>query len=486
MNETPIQNPPVQQPPIQRRKKIILLSAVLLILVAAVFLLISYLKGDKPITIIDDTPRIENYAATVENDMPECSLTTIDYPESAFSIGVPNGWLYGVNDGTVSIMEDETNTTAALLYTAKLQKDLTTKDFLQAYSRVLIQTLEEQKSTLDIQDIQELENEVNANITVKAGEYNLKGKMSALKSGDFVTFKTYWAPVEIYEQREDILKQVCGCFARKRVITDDMLAAQNKEEVAQQLPEGFKTYKGKYFQLNMPSDFKAEERSNDKMTNIDLLKSDQRTVLMYAYTTKVEGEHTPKSWVEKLIPEMQGLTDMVITDGPVLHSHILGNNIQEFTFTGKMQGTPIAGKLTVGIYQPPHLGAAPKHSSAFWIGQLTTADKWEGVKDTLQKMQDSLTIIKEGVIRKSTLLPITTPTETTKSSTIANSKAYITSLTAESQDKWIEGIGQYEPVSSPSTGQTYNVPINSWSSLGPEGKGYYKLLPDNSLEKLQY
>ena len=463
-----------------KHKKSIIISILLILIVALLGAL--YLTESLE-TILKDLGigRDEYYAETVENDNPSCSFKRIEYPENAFSIGVPNGWYYAVESGTVSIMEDETNTTAVLIYTAKLQQELTKEDFLNTFSKILKETAEEGGGTFEMQEIQEVEeseDEIYADVIAQINEYDIKGKMHVSKTKDFVTFKVYWAPAEIFEERESFLKEISGCFARTKVLTDDILAAKPKEEVEKETPEGFKRYKGKYFQLDIPSDFKVDR---EQKNSIDLVRSDQRTVFTYTYTTELKGEYTPRSWVEEMFSQIKEIKDVTLTDGEVLPSQILGYSVQEFNLSGSMQGTPLVAKITVGVYQPPY----SEYRSAFAIGQMSTTEIWENVKDNLQKMQDSLTFVDSSIIRKNTLLPIVDPTENLRAPITVQSSAYQKGLVTESSEKWVEGMRGYETLSSPSTDLAYQVPINSWSLYGPEGSGYYRQLADGTFEKLQ-
>lgn len=51
-------------------------------------------------------------------------------------------------------------------------------------------------------------------------------------------------------------------------------------------------------------------------------------------------------------------------------------------------------------------------------------------------------------------------------------------------DKWTEAIMGYENVYSPTTGDHYEAPLNSYSETGPDGPGYYRSVP-NGYEKLE-
>lgn len=51
-------------------------------------------------------------------------------------------------------------------------------------------------------------------------------------------------------------------------------------------------------------------------------------------------------------------------------------------------------------------------------------------------------------------------------------------------ENWSEAILGYENVYSPSTGEHYMAPLNSYWAGGPEGGGYYRELPGGGYEKL--
>ena len=53
-------------------------------------------------------------------------------------------------------------------------------------------------------------------------------------------------------------------------------------------------------------------------------------------------------------------------------------------------------------------------------------------------------------------------------------------------EKWSEAILGYENVYSPTTGEHYQAPLNSYWESGPDGGGYYRELPGGGFEKLEY
>ncbi len=53
-------------------------------------------------------------------------------------------------------------------------------------------------------------------------------------------------------------------------------------------------------------------------------------------------------------------------------------------------------------------------------------------------------------------------------------------------EKWSEAILGYENVYSPTTGEHFQAPLNSYWESGPDGGGYYRELPGSDYEKLEY
>ncbi len=53
-------------------------------------------------------------------------------------------------------------------------------------------------------------------------------------------------------------------------------------------------------------------------------------------------------------------------------------------------------------------------------------------------------------------------------------------------EKWSEAILGFENVYSPTTGDHFLAPINSYWETGPDGGGYYRSVPGGGFEKLEY
>jgi hypothetical protein len=483
----------VKTPPKKFNKKFLILAGVLLALIFLMGTVAVLARKQSEVKTVDEKSATQSedgatpvLIGEVTNDQPLCSLPVVEYAESAFSIGVPNGWIYEVSDGTVSIMQDDTNTTAAFLYTAKLDQKFTSEEFINLFSEIFNSTITEAGGTFAFSLIEADDKSANGMIAATLDGVDMKGKMMIDKTPDFVTLKSYWAPVQSLDSEEPVLTEITNCFARQRIINDDMLSAVSTKDQPkdENVPSGFRAYNGKYFSMNKPDNFSVTGETD---SGIDLTRSDGNAGFSYAYVTGATGNYTPKSWAEKALPEYVKISQVQFGASKDIPSPINGQSVAEYEFNGMLNGyTPVSGKITVGILNVPNYGVGTQYFSAFWGIQLATPQVWPSAKATLQTIQDSFQIKDIGSTRKNTLLPPNRPIESTGGSSItSNNSAYSDSLEKSSEEKWSDAMRGYETVTSPTTGENYDVPQNSWSSYGPEGPGYYRQLPDDSLERLE-
>ncbi len=464
-------------------------AIIVILLLCVIFLVVAYAllnTGSSILNTSQNSSQSRVVDTTVKNDNPTCTLPVVNFDASAFSIGVPNGWIYEVDNGTVSIMQDSSNTTAAFLYTAKLEQDLSPKDFLDKFSTIFNKTITDVKGTFNIENIISDDTTASGDISATIGSDSMKGVMKVEKSEGFVILKSYWAPVADYSKKETTLTQIVDCFGRTKILTPEVLkAAETKSSTgvtSEKTATGFEVYNGKYFKLSKPSNFTVNAETD---SGIDLTRSDGNAGFSYAYVTGMNGSYTPKSWAEKALPEFAKIQNLSLGSAKNITSPIDGQDIQEFDFTGLLNGyIDVKGKVTVGIYNTPYVGIGPHYSSAFWGIEVATPSEWDGAKSTLQIMQDSVQITNIGATRSNTLLPPNRPLESSGTS-ITSDTSYADSVSDESSQYWEDAMLGFETVESPSTGDKYDVPLNSWSSTGPDGAGYYRQLPDDSLEKLQ-
>ena len=78
-----------------------------------------------------------------------------------------------------------------------------------------------------------------------------------------------------------------------------------------------------------------------------------------------------------------------------------------------------------------------------------------------------------------------TPSTSDGFSSSGSSSVSDTSDKLDMSEKWQEAIMGYENVYSPSTGDHYEAPLNTYNETGPDGAGYYRSTGTNSYEKLE-
>lgn len=430
---------------------------------------------------------VNSDVGVINNEAPECSLPKVTFPENAFYIGVPNGWIYEVNDGTVSIMQDGTNTTAAFLYTANLKKDLPVQDFLSKFSEVFNATITAAGGSFSTGDPIVSGNKAEATLQGSLSGVTMSGKLMAEKDGSFITLRSYWAPVASLGEQEATLQEVVACFGRNKILTEDILNNIKENNITSsvstnrsQSNAGMTDYTGRYFRFKKPNNFNITGETD---SGLDLTRSDQNAGFSYAYATGFVGGYNPRSWAEKALPEYSGIYNLQLGNGTQIPSQISGFDVQAFDFTGYLSGTTaVQGKVTVGIINAPYYGIGTQYTSAFWAIQIATPEAWPGVKDTLQALLDSLEIIDVGDTRKNTKLPPNRPMESTGSS-VTSSFSNKSSVDDEVYENWAEAMRGYASATD-STGTSHDVPLNSWNPTGPQGAGYYMEHSNGSMELL--
>jgi len=437
------------------------------------------LAKDKIFSLVKNTEEPETKNVVLES---KCSLPQQEIKESAFTIGVPAGWLYELNNGTVSIMKDTSNLEGAFLYTAKLTKtDISAKEFLTVSSGFFTKSVAEEGGTFAVTNIQEVDGGAEGTIEASLSGTPITGVYKIEKDGDFITLRAYYAPQKDIEASRNNLKEVVGCFSRTTTLTSDILAAvKAKEDVVKTTPDGFSKYTGKYFSLSLPSGYKVTGESD---SGIDISRNDMSAGFSYAYVTGAKGPYTSESWTSYALPKFANIENLSLGAGKNIPSKIADMKVQEFAFTGVLSGTTdVRGKVTTGVINTTDFGQS-SNTSAFWAIQVAKPEVFDSVSSILQTIQDSISIIDIGDTRKKTMLPPNRPMESSGSS--IPSKNSGSSVSDESSGNWADAMRGYQTMESPSTGDRYDVPLNSWNETGPDGPGQYMTMPNGDMEKLQ-
>lgn len=413
----------------------------------------------------------------------KCSLPTKEIKEHAFTIGVPDGWLYELNNGTVSIMKDKSNLEGAFLYTAKLTKtSITAKEFLTTSSGFFTKSVADEGGSFQVTDIKEVGDNAEGTIEASLENTPISGLYKVEKAGDFITLRAYYSPKTDIETSRKNLEQVVGCFSRTTALSTEILAAvKQQEDSAKVTPNGFSKYNGKYFSLSLPAGYKVTGETD---SGIDISRNDMSAGFSYAYVTGAKGPYSAEAWTSYALPKFASIGNLSLGTGKNVPSKIPDMKVQEFTYTGVLSGTiNVKGKVTTGVINTTDLGMGSS-TSAFWATQVAKPEVFDSVSSILQTIQDSITITDIGDTRRKTMLPPNRPMESSGGNSIPSKKPG-SSISDESSNDWADAMHGYQTMESPTTGEIMDVPLNSWNETGPDGPGQYMTTANGDLEKLQ-
>ncbi len=412
-----------------------------------------------------------------------CPYPVVEKPEQAFAYGVPDGWIHEADGETVSIMEDDSNTTAAFVYTAKLERSLSPTEFLSAVGEVFRTSIEDAGGTFTLAAASQSGNRVTAIAQATVEEGNLSGRFETAIESGFATFTAYWAPTSELVSKESMLQEVVGCFARTTTLTDATLAGAGTKtsSPAAAASTPATNYQGAYFNVYLPTGWQVTAETD---SGIDTANAEGSAGFSYAYATGTSSAIEQASWASERLG-LVGVSSASLGAASDVSVEIANYTVKAFPFSGTFAGRSVAGEITVGVYNTPDFGLG-SYGSAFWGIQIAQSGLWPSVSATTQDMQDSLFTKDLGATRKSVTLPTGTSIDDAGGSAITSGYEYRSQLGAKSKDNWAAGMRGYETYQSPSTGDAYDVPINAYDPTGPDGPGYYRQLPGTGgLEKLE-
>ena len=142
----------------------------------------------------------------------------------------------------------------------------------------------------------------------------------------------------------------------------------------------------------------------------------------------------------------------------------------EYDFV-KCNFTSTIGKKGVVIYKVYNFGSADYIVSVYIAA--TDNNIWES--DGAQAFYSAISIRCVSQLRPST-------SSINYSGSNASSKS--DNPEVDLSNKWTEAIMGYDNVYSPTTGEHYEAPVNSYWETGPSGEGYYREVPGGGSEKL--
>lgn len=427
----------------------------------------------------DDDEEIVNTNDSIEEKTTsKCSLPITNIPELAMSYGVPDGWVIEQENGTLTIMEDESNLVTAFIYTAKLEKDLSATDFLNDFGDIFKTTIEDAGGNFSLGEITEKNNVASAQVTATVAEGDLQGVFTTNKETGFITFKAYWAPVDQLSNKESTLMSIIDCYSRITVLTDadltaaSVAASQSKEKTSSTNPWGDLVSKSDgSFSFTAPSDWTSNVSSSGESTGLTLDASTGDASVAFLYNVGRYGVVDTEEFARN---------SMLITYGidATLSNKQTVDDADTYEFFGTFQGKSVQGATTVRIdpYQT---------FFAQYLGvQIANTDKWSKYAPTLNTIQESIRLTESGQQLSNLPALPNYNTETLFGDSVISSQKYKEEVEDKSAENWSDAMRGYRTMESPSTGDTYDVPLNSYNPTGPNGGGYYRQLPGGGMEQL--
>ncbi len=417
-----------------------------------------------------------------------CPFPVTNAPELAASYGVPEGWQVEKSNGTLAIMEDERNLTAAFVYTAKLEKDLSAETFLNQFGKIFDTAVTDAGGSFSLGQVTVTGNTATASAQASVSEGDLQGVFATSKDPGFVTFTAYWAPVDTFAAKEATLQDVVHCYTRSTSLTDAQLtAAATAKQAADQEntaaaqgsnPWGaFSAGSDGAFSFQAPASWTSNANSAGESSGLALDAPGSDASVAFLYNLGRYGAADPEEFAR---------TTMAVTYGiqATLSNHQTVDGVDVYDFHGTFSGKDVNGAVAVRIepYQT---------FFAHYLGvMIANADKWTTYAPTLNQIQASIRLTDAG--QELSSLPDIPNYDSAAlfgenagaGSSVTSSQSYKDAVDDQASQNWEDAMLGFQTMESPSTGDHYDVPLNSYNPTGPNGGGYYRKLPGGGLEQL--
>lgn len=417
-----------------------------------------------------------------------CPFPATSVPEHGYAYGKPEGWRVDFDDtGILEILKEEgKDTTAAFIYTARLEANLSPSDFLNQFGQAFKKGITEDGGIFSHEEPVVNGNRAEAKLSARVENIDVRGSFGVEKTSDFVTLKGYWAPVKELADEEEILKQILRCYSRKVALTDKELRESSAEAAGlvsfsdeKKSPWGsFVSKSDGQFEFEIPSGWNSkvsESLGESPVTSLTLDAPTGDASVAFVVNMNRYGVTNSAEFAQVVLGVNFGVQANLGKHETVNNS---GRAVDVYDFTGTFQGFSVAGTISINV-QP---------FQTFYVHyagiQMALSEKWAAYAPFLNVIQGTIRFIDaSGALASLPSLPRYTTETLFGASPSAVAKAKKND--SNPLDKWADAMRGYEEVESPTTGQRYDAPINSWNPTGPEGAGYYRQLPGGGgLEKL--
>lgn len=386
-----------------------------------------------------------------------CDLPTVKDNYVGFEIGKPEGWALDSAGGALVVKEDAAGKVLALVYPVMLQSGQGARQLFDNYSKALSATAEAAGGNLDFTSIEESGSKIEADVGGSFGGASIRGKAKVTEDGREGIFAAYWAPEGELDSKEQELSGIVSCYSKER-------------------GSPLEQRSGSYFSYVLPPGWKV---AGETQNGIDISAPQDAGSVDFGYLVGGVGT-TSAEQVRDFVMGATGITGLEYSTSQDLGevTDQLGTQwqLQATEFEGLFQGSDVHGVITVAAGNTGY-GSYSTMSSI----RIAKKSDWDGLAAALALVQDSIKISSTSNPGAGVSLPANQPLD----DPLTGSYEYRNQVEDRLSQDWQEAIMGYENVESPTTGDQYQAPLNSYDPAGSDGPGYYRELPDGGTERLQ-
>lgn len=421
--------------------------------------LLSACSGGPAATGVDGA--IRDLEAEIAGEAGPCVLEVRSNPGLAYDYGVPEGWVAIEGGGSLLIAPDEVATSGALIYTALLNEDRDAPWFLQSYLDAVATALRGQGDDLVADVPSGGDHRAAAIFEATVGGVPVRGEGKATVVNRFASTALTWSPADGSGADADVLSQVVGCFRRTTELDDGQLQAATSASATAGagswgplVPREEGTY-----QIAAPEDWIAESAVDGTISGV-LVRSpaDDASV----FSAFMANRYQPSD--EQIISWWFSSFGI---DASAVPSAFEVPDARVYDFEGTIGGRPCRGMIAIRV--DAYLTMFANYVS------IAVADPaiWDSAVGTLVEIANSATITDVGHnLASMPALPNLSMGDTMTG--LTESSSYRDAVREKASDDWSEAMLGYVDVESPSTGQRWRAPVNSYN---PSYGGYVRQLP---------
>lgn len=386
-----------------------------------------------------------------------CSLPTVSDRYIGYTVGKPGGWHVTSAGGAIIVKHDAAGKELALVYPVVLKQGQRPSDLFQGYGEALNATAQADGGGLEFRVTKRAPDEVQGTVSGTFAGSDVTGRVQASRAGRQAIYSAYWAPTDSLGNQEDTLSSIVGCY---------------RSQPGQLL----KRNQGQFFSAALPSDWRVTAETQN---GIDISAPGDEAGVSFAYVTNIPGSGTTGEFRDFTLNSVGvGGVSILATQDLGSIQDALGTqwSTEATEFEGTFKGDAIRGVITIAIGNTGYGSYAGMASI-----RVAKTGEWDRLAGVLAVIQDSVMMTSTSTPGSGATLPANQPAD----DPLTSSYEYRNQVNDKLSQDWQEATMGFDNVESPTTGEQYQAPLNSYDPTGPDGAGYYRSLPDGGSELLQ-